>query len=195
LPSAEQLTAIAPGDLVKLIFRSIPPSDNWGAERMWLTVTSVDGHHLEGRLESTPDDMPSLHKGDLVQFERGYVATIVFNQQESRVIPPDIGREYWERCMVDECVLYDGVPVWYVYRETPDLDQDGDEYPDSGWRIRGDPRGSDEQVHERKAAYVALGAVLNRDDTFLHLIDEPVGSAFIRDFNNNEYKPESCTDI
>jgi hypothetical protein len=42
---------------------------------------------------------------------------------------------------------------------------------------------------ERGAAYVALGAVLNRDDSWLELIDAPIGSAFMRDFETGAYEP------
>lgn len=60
--------------------------------------------------------------------------------------------------------------------------KDGDTYPDSGWRLRGDWRAIDEDAFAaRKAAYVALGAVLNVDDSWLHLIDAPVGARFERD--------------
>ncbi|WP_423603110.1 immunity protein Imm33 domain-containing protein [Sphingomonas sp. MS122] len=65
-----------------------------------------------------------------------------------------------------------------------------DTYPDSGWRIRGDYRNiSDTEVDEREAAYVALGAVLNRDDSWIRLIDEPVGARFIRNWETDAFEP------
>jgi hypothetical protein len=64
-----------------------------------------------------------------------------------------------------------------------------DEFPDSGWRLRGDYRGlSDDEIEARKMSYVALGAVLNRDDSWIHLIEEPVGSAFLRNFETHQYE-------
>ena len=66
--------------------------------------------------------------------------------------------------------------------------RDGDKFPDSGWRIRGDTRGkSTEELAARKIAYVALGAVLNKDDTWLHLIDEPAGASFEKDFETGVF--------
>ena len=46
---------------------------------------------------------------------------------------------------------------------------------------------SEAQLRERKIAYVALGAVLNRDDSWVGLIDEPVGAAYEKDFDLGEF--------
>lgn len=68
--------------------------------------------------------------------------------------------------------------------------REGDKFPDSGWRVIGDLRNvSEEDIAERKLAYVAIGAVLNRDDSWLHLVDAPVGSAFERDFERGVFVP------
>ncbi len=39
--------------------------------------------------------------------------------------------------------------------------------------------------------YVSLGAVLSRDDSVLHLLDEPAGSAFKRDGASGLFVPDS----
>jgi hypothetical protein len=92
--------------------------------------------------------------------------------------------------MVDACILDDGVPVEYLYREEPDLAGPDDKHPDSGWRIRGrQGELTDDEMDDREAAYVAVGAVLNRDDSWLHLVDAPTGSAFRRDSASGIYNP------
>lgn len=192
LPSAAEVDAIGVGDLVKLMFEYEHQTEKWGGERMWVTVEAVDDDGLSGHLSNEPDEPTSpLAFGDTIHFNRRDALAINWARPDQAPPPPEY-REYWERCLVDDCVLEGGVPVEFVYREEPDMAQEGDNYPDSGWRIRG-RRGdaTEEDMEKRKLEYVALGAVLNRDDSWLHLIDAPVGSAFMRDFENGEYGPET----
>lgn len=193
LPSAERLAAIEPGDLVQLLFRSLALSPKYAVERMWVLVQLVAGDGLVGVLESTPFDMPGLEKGERVRFERHHSISVTYKDasKEDR-IPHPRRREYWERCLVDQCVLDEDVPVGFLYREVPESIREGDKYPDSGWRIRGDARGiTPEDLDARKCTFVALGAVLNRDDTWLSLIDEPIGSRFVRNFATSTFEPQS----
>ncbi len=56
------------------------------------------------------------------------------------------------------------------------------------WRIRGRFGDcTDDELAERRTAYVALGAVLNRDDSWLEWIDAPFGTHLIRDFESGDY--------
>ena len=191
LPSRAELDEIRSGDLVRLIFRSIPSSRKWGGERMWVTVKSVSNPHLRGTLDNHPADMPQLAAGATIEFEQFHVIDIDYQHEVDRDGLREPKRWYWDRCMVDDCVLNEGVKVGYLYREEPDPDLKGDEFSDSGWRIRGDLRGeTDEEIEARKASFVAMGAVLNRDDSWLSLIDEPVGAAFLRDFESGVYVRE-----
>ncbi|USI78571.1 DUF2185 domain-containing protein [Sphingopyxis sp. USTB-05] len=191
LPSENELLAVAPGDLVKIIFESIPPSDEWGAERMWVIVTAADGDELTGTLDNNPADMPQLEYGDIVQFRRGYIIDI--DWAKDRLVPPPSGPErrwYWERCFVDDQILDGRLKVEYLYREEPDPPRDGDKFPDSGWRFRCDTRNlTDEEYNSPSFSYIAVGKVLNKDDSWLHLIDEPVGSAFLRDWSTGKFVP------
>ena len=192
LPSENEVLALAPGDQVKLVFRSIPPGPKFEAERMWVTITAIEGDRIAGKLDNIPLDMPQFRLGDPVSFRRSGVIDVIWSGD--RATPPPSTpprREYWERCLVDECVLHDGAKVHSLYREEPDLAGEDDKYPDSGWRIRGDWRNlSNSEIDDREVTYVALGAVLNRDDSWLGLIDEPVGSAFIRNWETGAFESE-----
>lgn len=80
--------------------------------------------------------------------------------------------------------------IEFLYREEPEPPREGDKFPDSGWRIESDPPElSNVESGSPPFSYVALGAVLNRDDSWLHLIDEPVGSAFERDPGTGRFVP------
>jgi hypothetical protein len=192
LPGENELLALAPGDMAQIVFRSIPPGRKWDAERMWLTITSVDRDGLRGTLGNQPWDMPQLKVGDLVEFKRSDVISIVWDEDREILPPPAAARrEYWERCLVDSCVVEDGVKVDYIYREEPDMAEPDDTYPDSGWRIRGDHRDvTDAELDARRFEYIALGAVLNHDDSWLHLIDSPVGARFMRNWETGLF--EAC---
>jgi hypothetical protein len=190
LPTPESLAAVLPGDLVKLVFRPTVAGTKWDAERMWVQVETVSNNGFAGFLDNEPDDIPGLHAGHPVTCEGRHVIDIMFAPEREASAPRDTRRGYWERCLVDQAVLDGDLPVDYVYREQPDLGKPDDKHPDSGWRIRGDMRdATDEELEAREFAYVALGAVLNRDDSWIHLIDDPVGSAFRRDFESGVYVP------
>jgi hypothetical protein len=184
LPDPELVKAVGVGDLVKGVFRSAPPSETYDAERMWVKVTSVQNDWLEGVLDSDPRDMPNLPAGSVVRLPRTHVIDFVFSDADKAPFSSrQPRREYWERCLVDKSVINGEVKVGYIYREEPDMAKEGDRFPDSGWRIRGDTRGkSTQELASGEIAYVAVGVVLNKDDTWLHLIDEPIGAAFEKDF-------------
>ncbi len=185
LPPSAEIDALQPGNIVQLTFRSHPPGLKWDAERMWVNLTALTPDGMTGTLENKPYDMPQIQKGQSIPFQPFHIiATDVGGKGEA---PP---RRYWDRCFVDDCVFKESVPVYYLYRETPDMAGAEDKYPDSGWRIRGDYRSlTDEELENRDVSYIAIGKVLNADDSWLYLIDSPVGSAFMRNFDTGEYEP------
>jgi hypothetical protein len=193
LPDLELLRAIGAGDHVKAMIRAVPPSEKYDAERMWIRINSVEVDWFEGELDSEPQDMPSLPRGSTIRLPLLYaIDAIISDPLRAAALstkPPR--REYWDRCLVDQAILDGDLTVEYIYREALDMAKEGDEFPDSGWRIRGDTRvNRRDQIGSRKVAYVALGAVLNRDDSWLHLIDEPIGARFEKDYGKGKFVQE-----
>jgi hypothetical protein len=193
LPSLELLRSIKAGDHVKAVIRAVPPSEEYDAERMWIRINSVKVDWLEGELDSEPLDMPSLPLGSTIRLPLSYAIGAIINDplRAAALSSKPLRREYWDRCLVDQAILDGDLTVEYIYREAPDMAKDGDKFPDSGWRIRGDTRGNlGDQIGNREVAYVALGAVLNRDDSWLHLIDEPIGARFEKDYGKGKFVQE-----
>ncbi len=171
-PSPAVIARLAPGDVVKLIFRfeSSAP-DAPAAERMWVIVDEVlPQGHFKGRLDNQPRHITDLRLGDAVAFEAYHIVnTQLEDDQDS------LAERYALRCFVTRRVLDDGAPVGYFYREEPDGEDD------SGWRITANDEDQAYMDDADNLAYVSLGVVLNLDDSFVGLLDEPAGAAFVRD--------------
>ena len=192
IPTAGQLAAIGVGDLVKLIFEHVPAGHKMEVERMWVVVSSSDAEGLTGTLDNNPGEpSASIRLGDLVRFDRHHVIAIRWSNPETAPLSAP-HREYWERCLVDDCVLDGTEPVEFIYREEPDIGSPEDKHPDSGWRIRGRVGdATNEEVDARTVRYISIAFVLNRDDSWLPFINAPVGTRLLRDFGANIYSKEA----
>ena len=196
IPTEEFLAALIPGDVVKIVFEGTPISKTYGAERMWVILTDRDDDKLKGTLDNEPFDMPQLKAGDCISFNIRDIIDISWSDEDlkDRGLLRNKTRKYWDRCLVDSVILDADIPVEYIYREEPDMGGKDDKYPDSGWRIRGNlDLMTKEQSETESAEYVALGKVLNADDSWLQLIDEPIGSRFFKNPETQKY--EIDTDV
>lgn len=170
-PSQMELDKVAAGVTVKLIFQLKNPGENVPeAERMWVDVVSrnEDGT-LTGTLDNDPRCIDDLKHKDVVTFELKHIIATNLPVQ-----PDDdcMVEKYFSRCFVTRRVLYDEQKVTSLYREEPDQPND------SGWRILAGDETEDYMEDTENVFYVSLGAVLNCDDRFVHLLDQPVGSCF-----------------
>jgi hypothetical protein len=172
-PSPTLLGKVSTGDLIKVWFqyRAKPWHQSCG-ERMWVRVTGRDGDEVTGELDNIPTDIIGLRLGSPLQFEVKNILSAEYADPEGDPTTP-----YWPRCYTTQGIL-DGLPVDYVSRSKPLPKTAKNKYPDSGWQVFAEGE-SGPSVHEQgHARYVALGAVLNRDDRWVHLLEEPPGSRF-----------------
>ncbi|MBW8468970.1 MAG: DUF2185 domain-containing protein [Thiobacillus sp.] len=181
-PSRDIIARVQPGDVVKLIFRfesNDPPAP--AAERMWVMVDEclADGG-FRGRLDNEPRHILDLKLDDPVVFAPCHVINTQLDDDVNLV------ERYVQCCFVTARVLDDGVRVGYLYRETPDDEED------SGWRIMAGDESDDYMDDSKNLAYVSLGAVLSRDDAFRDLLDAPVGSAFARNAGTGAFEPDDA---
>jgi hypothetical protein len=176
-PPRELIGRVRAGETVKLIFKfeSTDPEAP-SAERMWVIVEEVcsDGR-FRGRLDNEPRYISDLKIGDQVEFKPCHIINTEHDD------PNDLVERYSKRCFVTNRVLRDGQRVGYLYREDPD------EEKDSGWRLTANDESQEYMESSDNLAYVSLGAVLSKDDSFRHLLDSPVGSAFVRDEESGEF--------
>lgn len=163
---------------------------------MWVNVFKRDNKALEGFLNNDPFDMPYLKAGASISFFDYHIMGIDWGNSRTSAILANLSKQKikqnWERCLVDACVVNDGIQVQYIYREEPNMGSEDDKYPDSGWRIRGDVSSmTDEQYENEKPLYVALGKVLNSDDSFVHLLDSAPGSRFFKNTDTGVFEVDT----
>jgi len=190
LPSKLRINAIEVDDCVKVVIRSIPRSYEYEAERIWVDVTKINGDSFQGKLANVPFDIPQLGLEDLIVFKSWHIIDVQWkNPEKEKTIPVEPSKQVWDRCLVDQEVLDGTARIGYLYREEPSMGQDDDKYPDSGWRIRADSSElTQEQYDNPNPAYIALGKVLNQDDSWLHLINADIGSRYLRNQDTNEFE-------
>lgn len=178
-PSREVIAKVAVGEVVKLIFAFEPSGpDAPSAERMWVTVDEIcpDGSFV-GRLDNDPACIVDLKHGEKITFSACHIIATDHDDADNLV------EKYIKRCFVTNRVLQDGKPVGLLYREDPDCDDD------SGWRITANDESKAYLANSNNLAYVSLGAVLRRDDSFRSLLDAAAGSAFVRRLGSQTFEP------
>lgn len=181
-PSRELIKRVRPGEVVKLIFRfESDDPEAPRAERMWVLVDELrpDGSFC-GRLNNEPRHIIDLKVDDVVTFQPCHVINTEHDDEDNLV------ERYIKRCFVTKRVLEDGQRVGYLYREEPD------EENDSGWRITANDETDEYMANSENLAYVSLGAVLSRDDSFRELLDSPAGSVFVRNRKSGDFEAESA---
>jgi hypothetical protein len=170
-PSPLVLKKIQVGEVVKLIFRfESEDPEAPGAERMWVLVDEInDVGEFKGRLNNEPRHITDLKLDDPVVFASCHIIATEHDDNDNLV------EKYIKRCFVTNRVLREGKLAGYLYREEPDDEED------SGWRITANDESDEYMENSKNYSYVSLGAVLNEDESFVELLESPVGSAFVRD--------------
>lgn len=187
MPFDVELAALRTGDGVQAIFRQTEGGTKYSAERLWVLIERIENDIVFGLLDNDPADMTLIEAGMPVAVPLTHVISTAFSEANPRPETPN-RPNFWNRCMVDACVVEGRSHADYVYREEPDMRRDGDDYEDSGWRIRGtDAAIAEDQQRDDAPLYIAIGKVLNADDRWLHLIDSPVGSAFQWNAQTQDY--------
>ena len=180
LPSTEVIEMLSVGDIVKLVFLCDVENDKgWSAERMWVQITGITDSEFEGFLDNEPYYIPDIKAGDKLVFQARHIIQTSIDDPV-----PSIVENYISRCFVSDSVLYGGKQVTRLFREEPGEKQEN--Y--SGWVLFSD---EDDEVYLDDADnwhYVSLGAVLNKGDQFIELLESAYDTEYVWDSSNNEYK-------
>lgn len=169
-PSQFVLDKLISGDMVKLRFAMKVPDADADAERMWVEIDKRSRDEFEGFLTNQPQIIDDLEIGTTIKFNVNHIIDTEYED------PEDIVEKYIDRCFVTNKVLLEGSKIGYLYREESLGEKNG--FYDSGWRITAGTESQEYLDTDGNAQFVSLGAVLNVDDSIIGLLDEPTGSIF-----------------
>lgn len=179
VPSEQFLATLEVGDLVKLMFINDLADDRieLEGERMWVEITHINGNDFVGSLANNPYQMYQLTVGDIIHFQRQHIMTYHGDKQDP---VPSVANDYWDRCMTTKAILDGEAKIGFICRTEPLEQTDSNGYHDTGWQILSGDETDAYFENADNGQFVALGVLLNMDDSFIHLLDSEVGSAFIK---------------
>jgi hypothetical protein len=163
---------------VKLIFRFEPYNDEQpSAERMWVIINSInnDGTYT-GTLDNDPYYIKDLKAGDKITFGKEHI--IQYDTLDELDIEDENADQlelYLKKCFASNHIMNDGYQVGRLYKEEP-YDEEH-----TGWTLMSDYETQEYVDDHNNLQYIAIGKVLNLDDSFIHLLNAPIGAEFCRD--------------
>ena len=145
---------------------------------MWVIITEINQDKFKGSLDNNPFYLSELYYQDLIEFEHKHII-----DHDLEISEPNLVAKYYDRCFVNNQILYDGEFANYIYREEPMEDDEERDYVDTGWRLMTGKETDEYMDNPDNFSFVSLGAVLSRDDSIIDILESEIGSSFER---NNE---------
>lgn len=182
-PSDELISRIKVGHIVKLIFRFEYEEQKYSGERMWVIVTKIHHGKFTGILDNDPYYIKDLKHKDVIEFEAKHIIQVHDLEEKE----PHFTEQFIHRCFATSKVLYENVKVKFFYRDES-LGEVRDGIYDTGWVFQAGDESDEYLENIDNLHHVSLGVLLNKDDSFVHLLDSEVGSAFGWDETRQEYR-------
>jgi hypothetical protein len=183
-PSKNLISKLQIGNLVKLIFRfETDKPEMPGAERMWVIITDINNGKFTGKLDNDPYYIKDLKHKDVLEFEGKHIIQVYGIDDGEE----DLTQKYIHRCMATQKVLYENAQIKWFYREESMGEVRAGIF-DTGWRFMAGDETDEYLENPDNLHLVSLGALLNKDDSFVDLLDAPEGSAFGWDDNLKKYR-------
>jgi hypothetical protein len=176
IPRKEQRHHLQVGQLVKLVFlKDSSETNDKRAERMWVIVKKILEDGYCGTLDNDPYFLAGLKRGDLIDFGPEHVAAIDLSQ-EGLEIPYDkfavINKEVWNG---------DRWPNRLEHHPPPD-----DQF--SGWWIYSGSEKEEDKEDWRLFIPESIVKIIEKYRILDTVLDEPVGTQWIWDDENLEYR-------
>ncbi len=173
-PSRRITEQLKPGNIAKVTFEfKSSNNEHPSGEGMWVQIKEIKNDVFTGHLDNSPFYIHDLYAGDVIKFEHKHII-----DHDLDITEPNLVDKYINRCFVTSKVLYENHKVHYLYREEP-IEKDPErDYEDTGWRIMAGDESEEYMDNADNIHLVSLGAVLKRDDSFVDVLDAPIGSAF-----------------
>ena len=188
LPNEECLNIISKSDTVKVRFRWLERprgrGEHYLGEDVSIDVLSVTPNYFEGRM-TVPSDWPQPSSDVVIRFGKWAVTGVSFADPKYQPLAELPQEKYATRCLMDNS-LVGGRKVQHIFRDEPKIWRNDKISADSGWRVS---TGST-FLDTGDVDYRPLYNVLYLDNSWLHLIDQPVGSAFKRDEKTGLFIPD-----
>jgi hypothetical protein len=170
IPRADQRTRLRVGDVVKLVFEvDLPAHNGPTAERMWVEVREVWRDRYVGALDNQPSFISDLKPGDLIEFGPEHVNAL-YRSSSGLALPHGLF------ALVSVDVATGGAWPTEARREPPMSPES------SGWVVRG-PKGDDSELVQ-----MPIDDLLQQFRVLDSVLDEPVGSRWIWDVSELEYR-------
>ena len=83
--------------------------------------------------------------------------------------------------IASDMIMVDGLPVCFMYRESPRHDQD------SGWRFMSGQETDEYANNSENLAYYNMNTIANYDRSIIPLLEAPAGSAFERNAGDEAF--------
>lgn len=186
-PSRKVTDQLKIGNLVKMTFEfESTNKEHPRAERMWVKITKINNIQFKGELNNHPFYLHELQAGDEIIFEHKHII-----DHNLEISEPNLVDKYINRCFVTSKVLHENQQVNYLYREKPLKNTDERDYEDSGWKIMAGDETQEYMDDDENIHLVSLGAVLTIDDSFIHLLESPIGTSYERNEKGEFIKIET----
>lgn len=178
-PSKEVIDSLEVEDLVKLIFFVESDEDGYSGERMWVEIIERNSNHFVGKLENEPYRLKDLNSGQLIHFRTEHICETEYEDEES------IQLDYYLDTLITVNIdVFDKNEFNFLLRDQSNDDND------SGWVVLSGYEEDEFSNNPDNFQIVALGVILNIDDSILSFINEPPLCAYERNKNGQFEKIE-----